>query len=129
MFRNIGNTIKNLAVVLLFVGLIGGMMWLLYSINQYIEYKDFLDYYYDSTSEYYQKALFSKNGLLLSVIIIVCSVISTLLMYGFGEMIEHLKNIDDNLNGYNENDNGRPFKTAEEVFEELEKKNDSSYIG
>lgn len=131
MFQNVGDKIKGLAVILVFISIFGGAMWLVYSIRQYIEYKDFLDYYSDSFSEYYQKALAGRNGLLFSIILIVGGTISSIIMYGFGELIERVASIDDYFKDKEMDEKVLIHKTehTKAVNELYEQQNDSSYNG
>lgn len=94
MFENIDSTIKKLALFIFWASIIVGGIWLLYSINQYSEYKEFADY---ADSSYYYTAISSKSGITSSIVLVISGIISSFLMYGFGTIITTLNDINSKI--------------------------------
>ena len=113
MYNNIGDKIKGMAVLIAVASIGIGIFLFLLSINQYFEYRDYLD-----TTVW-------KMGMIYSIVLIVTGIISSFLIYGFGQIIIHLRNMDYKINGYVEDDNREPFKATEELAE-LDEKNNTS---
>ena len=75
MYKDIDDKIKSLAQLVFWISILVGGIGLLYSISKL------------------------SSGLIYSSILIVSGIISSYFIYGFGKIIEHLKNIDYHLNG------------------------------
>lgn len=119
MFENINSKIKNLAAIIFVVSVIGGIIWFIASFSLYNDNKTFINSDY---SEYYLKAIRGKSGMIYSVILLVSGIISSFLIYGFGELIERVRNIDYKLNG-KPKENIEEKVSDEEIIAELEKEN------
>ena len=91
IFENIDDTILVLGRILFLLSIVGGIIWII------ISYSD-------------------GRSILIPIIVSISSCISSLLMYGFGEIIYHLKRIDNKLNG-----------KPKLVKEEIKIEQDSSY--
>lgn len=94
MFNNIYNKIQKLAVIILICSVVVGGIWFICSFSLYIGNHDFLQYH-DVTNIYYLKAVSGKNGMIYSLTLLVSGIISSFLIYGFGELIEKVTSIDN----------------------------------
>ena len=83
MFEDIDETIKTLSEIIFWLSLIIGGLWILVAFSFYQESGD---------------AIY-KSHMIYSVILIVWGIISSYFIYGFGEIINHLKRIDYKMNG------------------------------
>lgn len=80
--------IKFAAVLLFILSAIVGIIWFFSAAGQYSDSKEFMD----------DMAMASaKMGMIYSLSLLVSGTIFSLLLYGFGEIIECLSNIDDKL--------------------------------
>lgn len=106
MYKNIDQKFKGLALIFFWVSISIGVIWFFNSLSQYTEYAKFIDGasiygggYTSSYTLFGDKAYAGKMGMIYSIILILTGTISSYLIYGFGEIINHLKNIDYKLNG------------------------------
>lgn len=83
MFENIDKKIKTLSEVVFWLSLIIGGLWFLIAISYYQESREII----------------YRNHIIYSIVLVIWGVISSYFIYGFGEIINHLKRIDYNLNG------------------------------
>ena len=83
MFEDIDKKIKTLSEIIFWLSLIIGGLWILVAFSFYQESGD---------------AIY-KSHMIYSVILIVWGIISSYFIYGFGEIINHLKRIDYKMNG------------------------------
>lgn len=100
MFENIQKTIKSLAKLIFWLSFLIGIIWGIYII-----------YYYSNLNHNYY-VLKSRLSLLPPVMLFFGGAVSSFLIYGFGEIIEILKNIDNKLNGNIETNDNNYESTA-----------------
>ena len=100
MFNNIGGKIKKLAVVLCIIGMVASLITALVLWSQ-------SRYWSDNTAA----------GLLTLVGGCLVSWVSSFFTYGFGQLIEYAKSIDEKLNGVPAKQAGNPVKQAESLKE------------
>ena len=100
MFNNIGGKIKTLAVVLCIIGMVASLITALVLWSQ-------SSYRSDNTAA----------GLLTLVGGCLVSWVSSFFTYGFGQLIEYAKSIDEKLNGVPAKQAGNQVKQAESLKE------------
>ena len=100
MFEKIDDTILVLGKILFLLSIVGGFIWII------ISYSD-------------------GRSILIPIIVSISSCILSLLMYGFGEIIYHLKRMDYKLNGKPDEEEIEEKVSDEEIIKELEQ--DSEY--
>jgi hypothetical protein len=118
MYNNIDEKIKGLAIIIVIISLAGGGIWLLYSISQYSDYHEFLQY--GDINDYYIRAVNAKHGIIYSIVSIISGTILSYLIYGFGELLYHVKRINEKPEDI------RRFELKEKPTEN-DTLNDSSY--
>jgi hypothetical protein len=112
MFTNIGEKIKTVAISVFVISIIGGIIFFLWSFTRYNEHKDVIEYasvyggddYFDILTDYGNIAYSGKMGMIYSIVGIIISFISSLFMYGFGEIVTCLHEIKDKLDDNKENE-------------------------
>jgi hypothetical protein len=95
MFNNISYKIKVISLLSLICSVVGGAIWLIFSVTQYVKYKEFLQF--ENLSRFYNTAVIARQGIVYSLVLLIGGIISSYLIYGFGEIIESLNNIDSKL--------------------------------
>ena len=94
MFKNVGAKIKNLAKVILVLGLLVGIIYLFVSLIRFLGNAEYLEYANIYGGSEYQiltsagnKAYSGLTGIGYSIMLIVFSIISPWLIYGFGIIV------------------------------------------
>lgn len=118
MYNNIDEKIKGLAIIIIIVSLGAGGIWLLYSISQYSDYHEFLQY--GDINDYYIKAVNAKQGIIYSIVSIISGTVLSYLIYGFGELLYQVKRINEKP------EETKRFELKEKPIEN-DTLNDSSY--
>jgi hypothetical protein len=93
VFDNVETKIKMLATIIFWSGLILGGIWLIISITDYVKYADYLEYSldikYTSLASAGQKGLYARSGIISAATLMVSSIISAFVLYGFAQLIEN----------------------------------------
>lgn len=120
MFNNIDSKLKNLAIVIIVLGICISVIWFCKSCYDYNNNKSFIG---SSSNEYLREytkyeviAIAGKSGMIYSVVLFVSSIISSFLIYGFGELIERAERIDNRLEKiyYSNNNKNSEHKVSDE---------------
>jgi hypothetical protein len=86
MFDRIDNKLKWVARIIFWLSVVGGGIWFIKSLRYYLDL-----------------AMHGNSLLLIGIInpivIILSGIFSSYLIYGFGELISHVRNIDCSLKG------------------------------
>ncbi|WP_373486087.1 hypothetical protein [Acetobacterium malicum] len=103
MFSNCGGKIKNLAKIIFWFGLIVGVLWLIVSLAQYANGREYLEYSsaYGGSSSYSilqasgDKAYTGIVGIYYSIILLASSIVTAWPLYGFGIIVTHFENASE----------------------------------
>ena len=108
MFKNVGGVLKTLSVVLMVVTIFVGGAFFISSFGDYLDYKDFIDYAtanggssVASAVRYGDIAYEAQTSMKFTGILTIVSLISSLVLCGFGEIIIILDDIRYNLSSGN----------------------------
>lgn len=93
-FSNIDNKIKVIAKIIMILCIISGTILFIYYLVQYL---DNLDMIRDYTSIEYAKITVARTGMIFTVVYTLAGIASSFFIYGFGEIIYRLIQIDDKL--------------------------------
>lgn len=88
MFDRIDKKLKGLAKIIFWLSVIIGGIWLLFSLKSYGDYAIVYFSFWQAFSI-----------LLYPISIILFGIVTSYLIYGFGELINHVRNIDYGLKG------------------------------
>jgi hypothetical protein len=131
MFDNIDDKIKGFAKFVFIVGIIVGGIWLAISCYTLFSYRDFLKYTSligsGHESKYIIKAFTAKSQIPYSIALIIGSYASSILLCGFGEIIETLNIISNKLADKDSKETNNIFDKMKEVKESKAQLNDSIY--
>lgn len=86
MFERIDNKLKWVARIIFWISVVGGGIWLIFSIRSYVTLS-------------YLLIRPSLTILMSPIIMIISGIVTSYLFYGFGELIGHVRNIDYRLKG------------------------------
>lgn len=100
MFSNCGGKIRNLAKIIFWFGLIVGVLWLIVSLAQYANGREYLEYSsaYGGSSSYSilqesgDRAYTGLVGIYYSIILLASSIVTAWPLYGFGIIVTHFEN-------------------------------------
>lgn len=87
MFERIEEKLKMVSIIIFWLSVVIGGMWILFTLKNYAE----------QTNAYFMHRL-SLSVFLYPIIIIFFGIVTSYLIYGFGELIGHVRNIDCSLN-------------------------------
>lgn len=113
MFKDIDEKLKSMALIIVFLGITIGGIWLIYLLYKYNN----LDSYYEDNNIYLIPMIYS-------ITLMFGSVVLSYFIFAFGQIITHLKRIDYKLNGVPKAEIEEKVPD-EEIIKELEQ--DSSY--
>ena len=94
MFNNIGGKLKGLASLVVIISCLVGGLWLLYSLLKYHSYSEYIKVK-DILNE--GAPYNAKLGVIYSISLIISGIISSFLIYGFGELIDNTERIDNQI--------------------------------
>ncbi|OFV69175.1 hypothetical protein [Acetobacterium wieringae] len=133
MFSNCGGKIKNLAKIIFWFGLIVGVLWLIVSLAQYANGREYLEYSsaYGGSSSYSilqesgDRAYTGLVGIYYSIILLASSIVTSWPLYGFGIIVAHFENDSEN-SGLEADTNNQIEETisTEEITHAEEAKNE-----
>lgn len=84
--RDFGGIIQKFSTIITVFLYIGEIIWFIYSIRNFIKYKDALDFIY-LESEYTVLAQQGLYGILFSIVSAVITTMLFLMLYGFGQIV------------------------------------------
>lgn len=109
MFKNVGGVLKTLSALLIVVTIIVGAAFFISSYSDYSDYKQFIEYAtanggssIDSAVRYSDIAYAAQTSMKYTAMLTIASLISSLVLCGFGEIIIILDDIRNSLSSRKE---------------------------
>ncbi len=112
MFENIDKKIQKMAGIFFGIGTIGGILLFMIFIIMFLSNADCLEYawayggsHYSSLTESGNTAYIGMIGSISSIITVIVSIIFSILIFGFGELIQQVTEINKKLSQSSTNTN------------------------